>query len=159
MAINAIPPLDITIHPAQTGSGSAASGQFWSSDAPNFKDILDIINPLQHIPIISTIYQSLTGDKPSSGANLAGGALMGGPIGFGVALFNEIVKTQTGADVGGNVMAALQGKAIPALQQGNAQTVMVASNTPLEPYMSANQRAAYNAYTHIQNTVAQNMFA
>ncbi|MGB6086494.1 MAG: hypothetical protein WBF74_07845, partial [Parvibaculum sp.] len=28
-----------------------------------FSDFLDVINPLQHIPIVSSIYRELTGDE------------------------------------------------------------------------------------------------
>ena len=35
-------------------------------DSPSFKDVLDTINPLQHIPIINTIYRELTGDQPGA---------------------------------------------------------------------------------------------
>gem|GEM_PF-2011181 len=47
-----------------------------------FADILDIINPLQHIPIISTAYRMITGDEISTGARIAGGTLYGGPLGM-----------------------------------------------------------------------------
>jgi len=50
-----------------------------------FADLLDIINPLQHIPVISTIYRAITGDEIGLGSRLVGGALFGGPAGFIVA--------------------------------------------------------------------------
>jgi hypothetical protein len=57
---------------------------FFSNDGLTFGDIIDVINPLQHIPVVSTIYWELTGDKISPAARMAGGALFGGPIkGFG----------------------------------------------------------------------------
>jgi hypothetical protein len=44
------------------------SGQFWSTDeGPTFAEFLDIINPLQHIPVVSTIYRAITGDQISPG--------------------------------------------------------------------------------------------
>ena len=46
-----------------------------------FLDFLDIINPLQHIPLVSTIYQHVTGDMIKPAANILGGALFGGPLG------------------------------------------------------------------------------
>ncbi len=70
------------------------SGQFWSSDeGPTFAEFLDIINPLQHIPVVSTIYRAITGDQIGPGPRFLGGALFGGPagaIGAGIAsLFEE----------------------------------------------------------------------
>ena len=50
------------------------------NDNPSFWDLLDVINPLQHIPIVNEIYQELTGDKIGVAARLAGGTLFGGPV-------------------------------------------------------------------------------
>ena len=44
-------------------------------------DLIDIINPLQHIPIVSNLYQSATGDTMGAIAQIVGGAIFGGPIG------------------------------------------------------------------------------
>lgn len=69
--------------------------------------ILDVINPLQHIPVISTIYRNITGDEISPMARVAGDALYGGPIGAAVGLADVAVESATGKDIGGNVMAML----------------------------------------------------
>ena len=45
-------------------------------------DVIDIINPLQHIPVISHLYQRMTGDTIGSIAEIVGGALFGGPVGL-----------------------------------------------------------------------------
>lgn len=74
-----------------------------------FLDFLDVINPLQHLPIVSTIYRSLTGDTISDAARMAGGALYGGPLGVIGALANVVVEAETGTDIGGNAMAWLDG--------------------------------------------------
>ncbi len=44
-------------------------------------DIVDMINPLQHIPVVSNLYQSATGDTIGAIAQIVGGAIFGGPIG------------------------------------------------------------------------------
>ncbi len=46
-----------------------------------FEDFLDLINPLQHIPVVSTVYRAITGDTISPVARVAGGAILGGPMG------------------------------------------------------------------------------
>lgn len=89
-------PLELTIRPEKT---------FWSEEGPSFGDFLDIINPLHHIPLISDIYESLTGDTQSTGSQLAGGALFGGPIGFIAAITNSIIEEETGNDISGNLLA------------------------------------------------------
>jgi len=80
---------------------------FFGKDGLSFKSLVDAINPLQHLPIISTAYRELTGDTISSGARLLGGALFGGGIGFLAAIVNEISSETTGKDIGGNLYAAV----------------------------------------------------
>ena len=50
-------------------------------DSFGIGDVIDMINPLQHIPIVSNLYQSATGDKIGSVAMIVGGAIFGGPLG------------------------------------------------------------------------------
>ena len=77
-------------------------------DGPSFKDLIDIINPLQHIPVISAIYRDITGDEPGAGARLIGGALYGGPLGLIGEEINCAIDDHTGKDVGGHVLAYLK---------------------------------------------------
>ncbi len=77
------------------------------TQAFSFKDIFDVVNPLQQLPIVGSLYRQATGDTISTGARLAGGFLLGGPIGFMVAAFNAGLEGATGADVGEHMLAAL----------------------------------------------------
>ncbi len=86
-------------------SGVGTITPFAEGDTPSFWDVLDFINPLQHIPIINTIYREITGDKIGAVASIAGGALLGGPIGLGLAVANLTVRGATGQDVGEHVIA------------------------------------------------------
>jgi hypothetical protein len=66
-----------------------------TDDGFGFDDVLDMINPLQHLPVIGTAYRAITGDEMETPARLAGGALFGGLFGFlgalGSAAYEEIV--------------------------------------------------------------------
>lgn len=53
----------------------------FGEDGFTFGDIIDIVNPLQHIPVVSNIYRKITGDTIAPAMEIAGGALFGGPIG------------------------------------------------------------------------------
>ena len=79
-------------------------------DEPSFKDFLDIINPLQHIPIVSTIYRELTGDEPGALSRIAGGALYGGVIGLALGATDAAVHDSTGKDIGENLWAFVTGE-------------------------------------------------
>jgi len=99
----------------------------------NFADILDVINPLQQIPGISTAYRALTGDKISFGARIAGGFLLGGPVGLFASIANAIIEQETGGDIGKNLFAAVAGKyqeanqlaRHPVIAKGDAQDLPI----------------------------------
>ncbi|WP_085901572.1 hypothetical protein [Kiloniella majae] len=74
-----------------------------------FFDFLDVINPLQHIPVISTLYREITGDEIQPAARVVGGMIYGGPTGFVSAIANSIVEETTGKDIGENIMEAFLG--------------------------------------------------
>lgn len=79
-----------------------------------FKDILDSVNPLQQLPIISSLYRSATGDTISAASRMAGGALFGGPIGFIASAVNAGIDAVSGADIGGHVLNALESDSVSA---------------------------------------------
>lgn len=103
----------------------------FGEDGFTFSDLLDVINPLQHIPVISSIYRALTGDTIDAAPRVLGGALFGGPIGAASAFVNAVVDETTGKDLGEHVMALFTGddepdegvevaKAAPAAAATNA---------------------------------------
>lgn len=128
-------PLKLTINPPVQDTVAPPAASFWSAETPSFADFLDVINPLQHIPIVSDIYQAMTGDVSSSAANLAGGALFGGPFGFLAALGNEIFHSATGKDVASQAMALVTGQ-----DEGKQYASAEYDYTPTA------RRAAVNAY-------------
>ncbi len=70
--------------------------KLWAGDEFSFADILDFINPLQHIPVVSTIYRQITGDKIGALAQLTIGGILGGPIGLIGAVANVAMETESG---------------------------------------------------------------
>lgn len=76
-----------------------------TSDGFSFFDVLDIINPLQHIPIIGGVYRAVTGDKIHNFSRVAGGALFGGVAGAALGLVNAVTVEKTGSDMGQMVLA------------------------------------------------------
>ncbi|MFT5489166.1 MAG: hypothetical protein ACI9MU_004102, partial [Alphaproteobacteria bacterium] len=80
------------------------TGQFWSTDeGPTFAEFLDIINPLQHIPVVSTLYRAITGDQIGTGPRVAGGMLFGGPVGALVAGITALFEEASGGDIGEHI--------------------------------------------------------
>ncbi len=79
----------------------------FGDDGFSFSDFIDIINPLQHIPVLSTLYRQLTGDTIDAGPRVMGGTLFGGPIGAVASLINVFVEESTGKDLGEHAVALL----------------------------------------------------
>ena len=62
-------------------------------------DGLDIINPMQHIPIASDVYRNVADDSIEYGSKLVGGYLYGGPIGLTAAGLDIAYEQITGEDI------------------------------------------------------------
>ena len=88
----------------------------WNPDAPDeyvnldakplgFGDILEAFNPLQHLPVIGSVYRSVTGATIEPAARVVGGLLFGGLFGAASAVVNSIVEGISGKDVGEHVIA------------------------------------------------------
>ena len=121
---------------------SAQSGEKWS-----FFDFLDVINPLQHIPIISTIYRSITGDEIKTAARAMGGMLYGGPIGMVAGIANGTVEDATGRDIPETLVAMATGNHQPDKPDLPAvdDTIMLAeaqSKAAIAPAAGQNTAAA-----------------
>ncbi|MEJ0010929.1 MAG: hypothetical protein WDN72_10985 [Alphaproteobacteria bacterium] len=114
-------PTQITISPVPAATGA---GGFFSSGTPGFSDIMDTINPLEHIPVVSAVYDAIKSShgKPdiSPAAEIAGGALFGGVFGMVGGLANVIFKSATGHSIGTAIADAVTGKDSPVTQVASA---------------------------------------
>ncbi len=113
-------------------------------------DVLDIINPLQHIPLVSSLYRSVTGDQITGPARIIGDTLFGGPIGFVASLVNAVVEEASGRDLGANALAALIGDDAGELTAPEVQTAAVAGGAAHDPDApdGLSGRAALGAYVN-----------
>lgn len=66
----------------------------------SFWDLVDIINPLQHIPVVNTLYREITGDQINNIGRIVGGTIFGGFAGAALGGINALVKNDTGNDLG-----------------------------------------------------------
>jgi len=108
---------------------------FFGKDGLGFGDLLDAVNPLQHIPVVNRVYRAITGDEISTGARLAGGALYGGPIGFATALADSVSLETSGKDLGQQVIAQVTGggNSAPAPEQATPQAAPSKANPNRPP--------------------------
>jgi hypothetical protein len=81
----------------------------FGDDGLTFGDLIDVVNPLQHLPVLGNVYRWLTGDDLSPAARVAGGALYGGPIGLAGSIGQLIANGIIGGAPDQQVLTALLG--------------------------------------------------
>ncbi|HEU5048032.1 MAG TPA: hypothetical protein VFT64_09360 [Rickettsiales bacterium] len=108
---------------ALTPTGSSSSGL-------SFGDILDAVNPLQHIPVVSSVYRTLTGGTISATSQIAGDAIYGLALGGGtlvsaaIGAAPSVAENVTGVDVAKAAVNAVTGNSSSSLT-GAKETALV----------------------------------
>jgi len=116
-----------------------------------FLDIVDAVNPLQHIPLISSIYRNISGDSISEVPKFVGGALYGGPLGLVAALGSYIIKAEASR--------TQEPKKAPALvakdEQMKQQQINTVKNETFE--VLGKKKTNHSTYS-LKNAVVQKTF-
>src|SRR5215467_7054521 len=106
MSIDATSATPVT--PAQPQADQTAESK--SSDWDfSFHNLLSIINPLEHLPIIGTIYRAITHTHIGVPERIAGDALYGGLWGAVSGAADAAFEAITGKDFGSTVLALFTG--------------------------------------------------
>ncbi|HUC67528.1 MAG TPA: hypothetical protein VMA53_19075 [Stellaceae bacterium] len=147
--------------PDPGGAGpAAATSHAWKDGSFSFHDVLDTLNPLQHLPLISTLYRWVTGDEPGNVASIVGDTLYGGPIGLAAGLFTAAFKAETGKEPGEMIASAITGEDDGQLLSGTATaqttgpTTAAATAAPAATATTAVTTAAAAATANATSTTA-----
>lgn len=138
------PSVELAVVPAEGAPVAIGSGddtgetdgfKIFGDDGFTFLDFLDIINPLQHIPIVATFYREMSGDSIDPGSRVIGDTLFLGPVGTFVSLANVIIDDATGKDMGEHVMAFFEGEesGYPEVSDAGNEPVAVSAAPPEAP--------------------------
>ena len=133
----AMPAIDILRHmdPAQVRareSVAAPHGQVQTASL-DFDDLLDVVNPLHHLPVVGTLYRAISGDAISAVPKIAGNALYGGLWGAVSAIADTAFEAITGKDFGSTLLAlASEALGLDDDKPGEAP-VRMAGNAPPSP--------------------------
>lgn len=115
-------------------AAATAGGGFSLNTA--FHDLLDIVNPLQHLPVVGTLYRAITGDTIGTVEKIAGDALYGGLWGAIGSVADSAFEAVTGKDFGSTVLAYAE----DALGIGHHDAgVQVAANAAPKPAVAVPQ--------------------
>ena len=116
-----------------------------------FLDILDAVNPLQHIPLISSIYRKISGDSISDVPKFVGGALYGGPVGLVAALGSYIIEAESSK--------TQEPKTGPSLAANDEQMKQQQINTAKDKTFEVlgKKKTNYSSYS-LENTITQKTF-
>ena len=109
-------PLPLSLVPGATPSAATSETHThaWKNGSFGFHDVLDLLNPLQHIPIVSSVYRWLTDDIPGNVSRILGDGLFGGPIGLVTGALSVAVKEETGKDPGEMAISLVTGSDTPS---------------------------------------------
>jgi hypothetical protein len=114
--------LAVAAAPAATPAGNARKSSDWDF---SFHNLLDIINPLEHLPIIGTLYRAITGTHIGIPEKIAGDALYGGLWGAVSSVADAAFEAVTGKDFGSTVLALFTGHHHDTAVAGNVPANVV----------------------------------
>jgi len=116
------------------GPAAAAATVSGPDERFSFHDLIDIVNPLQHIPVVSTIYRAITGERIKTFPKIAGDTLFGGVTGFLSSVADTIFERITGKSVGDTVLSWVEDEISPSSTTAPTAVASAApaneSNTP-----------------------------
>jgi hypothetical protein len=78
----------------------------------SFADILEMVNPLQHLPVISHIYRAQGGGDIPAIAKIIGGGLFGGIIGAASSAAVSLVESATNEPLLDSILAITENETI-----------------------------------------------
>jgi hypothetical protein len=94
---------------AEAVTSTATKAADVKEDEGFFGHLLDVVNPLQHLPIIGTIYRAITGDKMGPVEKIAGDTLYGGMWGAIAAIADVAFEGITGKSFEDTALAWFKG--------------------------------------------------
>lgn len=118
---------------ASSGAASAAAptadGKPAAQDEGFFHHLLDVINPLQHLPVISTIYRAITGEHIGTIEKIAGDTLYGGLWGAVASVADVAFEAVTGKSVEDTALAWFKSDSKANVAVASAQVTAPAITT------------------------------
>jgi hypothetical protein len=103
-------------------------------------DFIDIINPLQHLPLVSILYREITGDEIKPAMRILGDIGYGGPMGFMSSCAQVLFEAIFGDDIAGTAISMITSEG------DEKESVQLATTDPSAPLPDANTAEAAATY-------------
>jgi hypothetical protein len=120
-----------------------------AEDGYSFGDVVDMINPLHHLPVIGTLYRKFSGDTIKPFASIIGGTIFGGPVGAVSSTVNAIVKDRTGKDIAENALSVAGVDMTPSVPRKEDLIYLAPKEEEVLPARRNNLLGATQSYTHL----------
>ena len=117
--------------PAQTGSASVNAKDAAEPHESFFHHLLDVVNPLQHLPVIGTIYRALTGEHLDPIEKIAGDTLYGGLWGAVSSVADVAFEAITGKSFEDTALALFKGDDRPRVASVRVAAPSITANPSL----------------------------
>ena len=115
---------------AEKVTSTATTDQSGNQDEGFFHHLLDVVNPLQHLPVIGTIYRAITGEHIGAVEKIAGDTLYGGLWGAVSSVADVAFEGVTGKSVEDTVLGWLKGDPNTGVAKISVPTIQVAQSLP-----------------------------
>ncbi len=126
-----------------TKSKNRTGFEFFGANGFTASDAIDIVNPLQHLPIIGPLYREFTDDSLDPFSRIAGNTLFFGPFGAAFSFINMAVEGVTGKDIGSSIISMLKYKNTDTskIQTTNTTSIkpstsVAKKNNPIDPVLA-----------------------
>lgn len=125
----------------------------FGGDGIGFDDLIDVVNPLQHVPVVSHFYRAVTGDTLSAGAQVIGGGVFGGVLGAASSATTAIIEGINGESILDTAFGLFEG------EEGASQTYSLYAPESATALRADNGEALVSliesgAFTHAAPVVA-----
>ena len=115
-----------------------------------FQHLWNVVNPLQHLPVIGTLYRAITGEHLDPVEKIAGDSLYGGFWGAVTSVADVAFESLTGKDVEDTVLALFKSDGSTRVASAKVSAPTITPNTSLPssdlPSLPADTVVASNGF-------------
>jgi hypothetical protein len=141
---------------AENVTSTATADKTGNQDEGFFHHLLDVVNPLQHLPVISTIYRAITGEHIGAVERIAGDTLYGGLWGAVSSVADVAFEGITGKSAEDTVLGWFSSGSGSRVAKITAPNITVAQSLPSSdtPALPSSSQTVASAQLDIPGALA-----